>query len=1100
MNIFTKSKTKKALSVVAGAVVGFSMITSTASAALTQTQIDAILALLSSFDADATTIANVEASLKGQTPTTPTTPTTPGTCVGYTFATNLSQGSTGADVMNLQKVLNMDVATQVAASGVGSAGQETQNFGPMTRAAVIKFQNKYAAEVLTPVGLTAGTGFVGSMTRAKLNQMSVCPTDPTTPTDPSTPATGPVSVVLAASSPMQGGLVGSQAAAKLADFEFKGVGTVSSVTLNRTGFSDENALTAVYLYEGNTRLTDAYTFNASGQLTMSNLNLGVNGSRTVSVRADVMATPVGTQSTIAVVLSSFVAGGNANAANVQGGMMTFVAGTLATVSLSGSNTTASGNVDAGTTNYTLWGETLSVGTRSVAFHGAMFRMIGSAPVSSVANAALYVNGVQVATGMPNATGHIMFDATANPLTLTTGSHSVEVRADIVGGADRSFYVTLERAGDMMLMDSTFNAHVALGSGTPNAAGAITINQGTISLTRDTAMDTDVTSSASNQTIGQYKLQAYGEDVKVMTVHVTASTTGAQAGAGLRNLSLYLNGAQVGASQNVPTGAAAEIPFTLGSQLIVPAGQTVTLEVRADMTTVAGAAFVGDIVVDINIPSNQAQAMSSFTLSSAGSPGTFTVTSGSATAAVSKSLSVTNQTVAKNATNARVGSFIIEAGSTEAIRITNVNVAFKGAVLTATDGAVEATDIANLKISLDGGATFRPSVNPNLTGNNFPVDITIPANGSQTVDVYVDVTAATDGETITPDVFVTARGAVSNVALTGTGFQSGSRVEGQTMTVGMGALATVTVLTSANTAAQYVVGPSSNVELIKYNVTTTGGPTTINELTFDITGTAAGALTSLSVEGNQGGSTCTKAVTTNTVTFTGCNIPVPQGFGGTDLTVRANFGTVGFQGVASGAIAWANLKQIVHFNGVESATINLVTSASSPDIEQVASSSIMTLVASVPTFTLGASTEKLQNGQRKLGSVTVTAGTGGNVKLNALPVSIVVSGTGTLVASTSPQYIVLREGNDVIATTFTTNDSNTNAAIVLTLTGNQVVTAGNSRTFDVYASFTGVVTNDSASMSILPASSLSWDDIAGNGTGLAGTLLRNYPTGTVTITN
>jgi hypothetical protein len=90
---------------------------------------------------------------------------------GYKFEKTLKYGQTSDDVKYLQIFLNSDPETQLASEGPGSPGQETNYFGSLTRKAVIKFQEKYATEVLAPWGLTKGTGIVGEKTRAKINQL-----------------------------------------------------------------------------------------------------------------------------------------------------------------------------------------------------------------------------------------------------------------------------------------------------------------------------------------------------------------------------------------------------------------------------------------------------------------------------------------------------------------------------------------------------------------------------------------------------------------------------------------------------------------------------------------------------------------------------------------------------------------------------------------------------------------------------------------------------------------------------------------------------------------------------------------------------------------
>jgi len=50
-------------------------------------------------------------------------------------------------------------------------GLVTGNFSNLTLQAVIRFQEKYVTEILTPIELEKGTGYVGSMTRSKINQL-----------------------------------------------------------------------------------------------------------------------------------------------------------------------------------------------------------------------------------------------------------------------------------------------------------------------------------------------------------------------------------------------------------------------------------------------------------------------------------------------------------------------------------------------------------------------------------------------------------------------------------------------------------------------------------------------------------------------------------------------------------------------------------------------------------------------------------------------------------------------------------------------------------------------------------------------------------------
>jgi len=87
------------------------------------------------------------------------------------FTKYLNYKQTDADVKRLQILLNSDPDTKLTDSGVGSSDKETNYFGPLTKSAVIKFQEKYAADILSPWNLIRGTGFIGKTTLAKINEL-----------------------------------------------------------------------------------------------------------------------------------------------------------------------------------------------------------------------------------------------------------------------------------------------------------------------------------------------------------------------------------------------------------------------------------------------------------------------------------------------------------------------------------------------------------------------------------------------------------------------------------------------------------------------------------------------------------------------------------------------------------------------------------------------------------------------------------------------------------------------------------------------------------------------------------------------------------------
>lgn len=980
----------------------------------------------------------------------------------FQFTQNLKLGSSGAQVMQLQKTLNSTGYT-VATAGVGSAGKETSYFGAATKRAVIKFQSAN--------GVPA-TGNVFALTRAALNGTSVVVVPPT---GTSTPVvSGPVTVSLASAQP-NNMLVTGSARATLATFVFSGNGSVTNVKLMRTGVSNNSSLGNVYLYDAATgvRLTDAATALTDSSISFNNPSgiFAVAGSRTVNVVADIASGA--TSQTIGVSLVGYATMGNPAAvvSGINGPILPTGTAGLASVYFNTSNAVASQSINAGTIGTSVWTNTLNIGTRAVNFYSATFKMVGSATYDSLANVKLYVDGVQAGNASSfSATGYVTFNLTS-PLSLTTGSHTFDVRGDVVKGSNRSFYVQIENAGDFMVQDSSVlgtNITVLSGSTTGAAiqnfaAGTISVNPGSLTITQNPNFTaTTVVGGSTSQVLGSYKFMAYGEDVKVTTLTATVATTSAATpsnSTALNNVTVYVNGGAVTSGVAATIGTATS--FTLGSNLIVPAGSSTIVEIRGDLVNSAGTnVSAGTFTANLTAVTNGAQGMTSFNLTNvpAASGQSISVNNGNVSFGVTSGFGAAN--ISANQSHVLIGSYTLQAGSAEAVNVTNIAIGLTGS-------STVGTDYTNLSVT-DGLQTIVPTAT-----NNFSVNYTVNAGQTKAIYVYADTLQGATGKTIIPNLTVSFRGLTSRTNNTASS-TSDPAMTFTTVTVG-----TPTIVGASSLGSRYVMGGSTVNSVVSYNVQSPNGNAMINDLYF----TASSSIQSLTI-----GNTTATNVGGN-INFYGINLSVPAGTGGLNVPVSVTYAPVtatGQGGIASGVTANLVLGGDKYTAG-GTVTTNAVGAIS-------VSGSPMTLVASLATVKKTSTGTYLGTGSVtsvKLGTVSVSADLKGDITIGNVPVSVSLP-TGGVLATTT--IIVKANGTNLAGTTGYVAPTSATSGFNFGTTGYRI-SAGQTVAFDIYGDVSGVTTAGNADISLGSAGSFAWGDIVGGTattTGpLTGTLLNSY---------
>ena len=1065
-----KVTTKFAIAKVAAVATGLAMATSMLSlapiahaATLTDAQVSSILSLLTSFGANAATIANVQGALTGvpSTSTSGSTTTTTGTSA-CSFSRNLTIGSTGADVTCLQNAL--------IGGGFSIAAGATGYFGTQTRTAVASWQSSK--------NIAPAVGYFGSISRAAFNLGggSSSTTTTTTTTTGTTAGTGNgLKVSLATDSPNNVALVQGQAVGSLAKFTFANPTAtdvkVTNLGFKRIGVSNDSTLSNVYIYNGTKRLTDsagvsntAFNFNDPTGL----FTVAAGQTYTVSVLADIAGSTSGQQ--VGVQLTAVTSNGTLDSSvafPVNGYTQTVSAATLATADFASATTPAVNTSLTPQNDQTIWQNTVTIGTRAVTLSSFEIRNLGSIKSTDINNIRLYVDGVQtggVAT-INSVDNTVSWDLSAKPLRLETGSRIVKAVGDVIGGSSLTFQFSLRRASDAQMIDTDLNQPIlaTADSATFSArsSGIQTISTGTVSTVKaNNSPSSNVSLNATNVKWASFELRAAGEDMKIDNLNVQADTSVSVRG--LDNGKVFLNGIQVGSTKDL-TGNT-DVNFTFGSSFILKAGTTAIVDVYADAKSTTGASFLTSETALITLALGSSNGQGQVSLATVNTPtadvtgNTITVSSASATA--TKYSGYSNTSLIAGTNNAKMGSFTLSTGSTEGM---NVN------TLTVTLSSDESASITDLKLVDNAtGLQIGSTKTSPSTSNAISVNFDMAASATKVINIVANIksganagawTAAIDG--------------------TGTGTNGSSITFGGSTT----ALQTITLTSAVLTAAigvspdnANVIAGTSMVKVGTFNFTSQYSGYTIDKINVKVPANAATAVSSVTLKypdvngvtqsSSQNISVSSGGQSHATSTFTGLTFYVPAGMT-KQLDAYVNLSSIQNDG-DSGKTVTVTLDFDEGFNATDSSG-TADTSLASADIVSSDTSGKGTIVVrkSVPTLSAVAlSTSALSNGSNKiLGRVKVTADAAGDIGWDKIAFTVSKTSPSNLLTIGATSTLALWDGSNQIAGTFATTTGNllggldamgilTSATLTFVPTSEQSISAGQSATYDLKGTIGG----------------------------------------------
>lgn len=498
-------------------------------ASLTSAQVDAIVALLQSFGADSATISNVQSALTGGA-VTPVSGT--GVAVACTFTRDLYPETSGADVKCLQQYLNA-AGHQVAPSGVGSAGSETEYYGSLTTAAVKKWQDAQ--------GIAYGNwgGYFGPASQAVYNSLAAggVVTDGVAAIT-TVPAGTDLVVAKAVDTPIAR-TIGSGTAFNPALKVALTAGTnvsINSITLKKSGFITNTNLNGVDVIDSSgTRHGNVITSIQADDtilITMTNNPIVVSAGTTeyITVRFNLLTGNY--TGTVSFALQSISSDASVVDASfpIAGAIMHLVDGgsSLASTTLDVLTSTGSStlNVDAASLQEITKFRIQEVGSKEgVYLHSLTLYNYGNAGDVDYSDVTLEDQlGTVLATAQPSGQ-NVVFNL-SSPYFMDKGqTKDFTVKARLIGGTTKSIQLVVYNNYDIDLRGSSSGISVIPSAGTNDTAFPIgngfniqTIGSGSMTLTR--AIDSPssaVVPGATAILLAKYNVKPTGENYELRQI-------------------------------------------------------------------------------------------------------------------------------------------------------------------------------------------------------------------------------------------------------------------------------------------------------------------------------------------------------------------------------------------------------------------------------------------------------------------------------------------------------------------------------------------------------------------------------------------------------